>query len=283
MRELYFNLKVNTLNNTDFLSRFSSELSLCLPHIETLTIHGYLSNLNLDNLINLKKLNLTGYLLCDFNFDIFKHICIQLENISIGCQNINDNYLAKLFHGNNFPFLDKFSLSKTKITKLEKRLFDGFPMLQRLYVFGNKELRKIDHDAFSNLKHLFDLCLADNCIESIDKSHFYNLTKVDSLILDRNPLENIKDYVFSDLKNLQYLSLNNIQLKSLGPQFLAGLNNLEVLSLNENKLTQFDLGFLDNIGDTRIKGIDLSGNPIINKDISFCRLANGKKVLFKYK
>jgi len=72
-------------------------------------------------------------------------------------------------------------------------------------------------------------------------------------------------------------------LTSLGPQFLAGLNNLEIISLKENKLTNFDCGVLDNIGDTRFKVVDLSGNPNINKDISFYRLSNGEKVLFKYK
>ena len=156
-------------------------------------------------------------------------------------------------------------------------------MLQTLSVYGNRELRKINEDAFSNLKHLFNLYLHNNRIESIDKSHFSNLTKMDSLVLDENPLGNIKDYVFSDLKNLQYLSLNNIQLTSLGPQFLAGFNNLEILSLKDNKLTNFDCGVLDNIGVTRIKVIDLQGNPYINKDISFYRLSNGEKVLFKYR
>ena len=70
MRELYFLLKANSPNNLEFLSKFSSELSECLPFIETLALHGYFSNLNLDNLINLKKLYLYCYLMDGFNFNL---------------------------------------------------------------------------------------------------------------------------------------------------------------------------------------------------------------------
>ena len=45
---------------------------------------------------------------------------------------------------------------------------------------------------------------------------------------------------------------------------LAGLDNLEILSLKDNRLIGFNF---DNIA--RIKEIDLSGNPIIHKDITF--------------
>ena len=280
MRELQFYLKVNSRNNFEFLSRFSSELSLCLPHIETLTLHGYLSNLNFDNLINLKNLALTGYLMDDFNFDIFKNISNQLEEIVLMSYNLNDKFFAQLFNGYNFPYLRGLSLASTKISKFEKKSFDRFPMLQTLNLLNNRELRKIDHDAFSNLKHLLTLNLMYNCINSIEKSHFSSLTKLEILFLGGNPLGNIKKYVFSDLKSLRYLSLNNNQLTTIDPISFTGLNSLEFLSLINNTLTNFDFGILDKIG--RIKEIDLSGNPIINKDITSYSLANGEKVLFKY-
>ena len=101
-------------------------------------------------------------------------------------------------------------------------MFDRIPMLQKLYVSLNTQLRKIDKDAFSNLKHLIILDLRKNCLEFIDKSHFSNLTKLKTL---GNPLNYIKGYVFSNLKSLRHLWLNNIQLTSLGSQSLAGLKN----------------------------------------------------------
>ena len=280
MRELDLFLLYNSPNNLAVLSKFSSELSECFPNIEKLTLHGFCLNLNLDNLINLKDIKLFFILIDDFNFDIFKYICNQLERIVLICHNLNDNFLAKLFYPHNFPYLRELDLSNTKISKFEKKFFDRFPMLQTLSVYENRELRKIDHDAFSNLKHLVDLQIKYCRIESIEKSYFSSLANLEILVLDGNPLREVKEYVFSDLKNLHILSLNNIQLTSLGPKSLAGLNNLEFLSLKDNKLTDFDFSILDNIW--RIREIDLSGNPIINKDITFYPLTNGEKVLFKY-
>ena len=198
------------------------------------------------------------------------------------CPNLDDTILSKLFYGYTFPYLNKLCLSKCKITQLEKKLFDNrFPMLKALLVCENKEIRKIDDDAFSNLKELDYLILKDNSIESIEKCHFSNLTKLIALILDGNPLKNIKEeYVFSGLKNLRNLGLNKTQLTSLSPNSLAGLRNLERLSLKDNNFIKFDFDILGRM--RRIKMIYLSGNPIINKDIITYRLENGGNVLIIY-
>ena len=133
-------------------SEFFSKLSDYLPNIERLALTGKISSLNFDNLFNLKLLSLYCYLKDDFNYffdyDLFKNICNQLEGIKIVSQDIGDNFLDKLFHGHNFPYLHKLVLAKSKITKLEKKFLDRFPMLQIFSAFKNKQLRKIDDDAF---------------------------------------------------------------------------------------------------------------------------------------
>jgi hypothetical protein len=178
-------------------SEFISELSDYLPNIETLTLNGTYSNLNLDNLKHLKNLYLIGYLMDDFNFDLFKNICNQLEEISIEVRNMDDKFLAKLFYGHKFPYLHKLVLRKIPITKLEKKFFDRFPILQILSVCENMQLRKIDKDAFSNLKDLIELHL--------DKAHFCNLTKLTALTLigHLNLLGDIDENMFSDLSSLK--------------------------------------------------------------------------------
>ena len=284
MTELDFILRVESAANLEFLSKFSSELYEYLPNIETLALHGYFSNLNFDNLINLRKLHLFCYFLDDFNFDsLFKSICNQLEEIVIVCTNINDTFLAKLFYSHNFPYLHKLIISKTMITKLEKKFFDRFPMLQTFSAYENKQLAKIDDNAFSQLKHLTDLYLHDNCIESIDKSHFSaDLTKLKILHLDGNPFKHIREDAFSDLINLQSLSLNNAQLTSLSPKFLVGLNNLKSLSLNNNKLVDFDVvhGILDHL--KQIKEIDISGNSFKKVYLIWYPFVTRKAVSIKY-
>lgn len=109
-----------------------------------------------------------------------------------------------------------------------------------------------------------------------ESSRFSNLTKLETLVLDGNPLKRIGEYVFSDLKSLRNLCLNNSQLTLLGPNSEI----LEMLDLKNNKLTNFDFGILNNF--RLIKEIDLSGNPISNKDLISYPLENGGKVLFKY-
>ena len=268
MKELDLLFVDKTPINSEVLSKFTSELSDYLPNIETLAINGHFSKLNLDNLINLKNLFLYCYFVNDFNFDLFKNICGHLEKIVMHCNDIDDESLAKLFDGHTFPYLHKLTLSETKITKLEKKLFapHRFPMLQNLIVYENKELRKIDPDAFSNLNNLICLVLQENCIESIDKSNFSNLTNIEFLVLDGNPIKHVEENVFSDLKSLQHLSLDNIQLTTLSPKSLAGLDNLKCLSLRDNKLTNFDFHILDNICRNIVE-IDLSENPINDKYI----------------
>ena len=276
-----FDLLLKSPTNSEVLSKFLSKLSDYLPNLQTLALNGHFSNFNLDNLINLNVLHFSGYLMDGFNYDLFKIICNQLEEIRIECENINDEYLTKLFYGYNFPYVHKLFLKRIKITKLEKRFLDRFPMLHTLIVIENRELREIDHYAFSNLKHLINLCFGKNSVESIDKCHFYNLPKIEKLILEGNPLKHIKEYTFSHLTSLKGLNLNGTQLTSLSSKSLAGLNKLKCLLLRNNKLTSFDLKILKNLG--QIKMIDLSGNPIINKEIIRYRLVNGGTVQFIYR
>ena len=202
MRALAFILKTKS----PIKSEFFSKLSDYLPNIERLALAGKFSSLNLDDLFKLKHLSLYCYLKDDFkyffDFDLLKNICNQLESIKIVSQDIDDNFLDKLFHSHNFPYLSKLVLAKSKITKFEKNFFDLFSILQIFSAFENKQLRKIEDDAFSNLKRLNQLNLNDNCIESIEKCHFSNLTKLKTLILYGNPLKNIKENVFLGPNNL---------------------------------------------------------------------------------
>ena len=55
-----------------------------------------------------------------------------------------------------------------ELTKLEKKLFDGFPLLESLNKTYNTQLQEIDRDAFSNLKQLTSLDLSSNCYNLLD-------------------------------------------------------------------------------------------------------------------
>ena len=250
-----------------------------LPYIEVLILHGKFSYFNLDSLFYLKNIDLIGSIMIDFNVNFFDNLCNQLEKIIICCTNFDDNYIEKLFYGRNFPYLTTFYILHSHVNiKLEKKIFDGFGMLQKLAIFENKHVRIADNDVFSNLLELKELHLYNNCIEFIDKTLFSNLIKLKILSLNNNQIGKIEENSFSNLHNLEYLDLRRNHLSSLSAKSFVGLNNLKVLNLRKNKLVYFDLENFDNIG--KIEKINLEGNPIINEDEILNRSAQSNIIVY---
>ena len=166
-----------------------------LPNIKELELNGVFSDINLNDLVNLEKLKLTGKIFDQnfyfdnlekkffsgqidynfFNFGLFENLCNQLEELSIDISNIDDEMFSQLFYDQHFSRLKRLHIMNSEITKLEKEIFEGFPMLQYLSITGNKRLREIDTNVFSNLK---------NSLKNLDL-RCNNLTYFDLKILDK--------------------------------------------------------------------------------------------------
>ena len=263
-------LHLETTINSEVLLNFMENS----PYIERLYLHGDLSYFNLDSLSNLKRLDLFGRIMDDFNIHLFDNLCNQLESIDIHCTNFDEKYLEKFFYGRNFPYLTTFCIcySSTMI-KLEKKLFDGFRMLKKLAIFQNKNLRIIDNDVFSNLIQLEELHLND--IKFIDKTLFSNLINLKTLDLCGNRIESIEENCFSNLHNLEFLDLSRNRLTSLSAKSFAGLDNLKELDLRHNQLVNFDLDIFDNI-----EKINLDQNLIMRKDEILNRYLQSKNKFY---
>lgn len=223
----------------------------------------------MDDLVNLEKLSISGQIEENFNFDLFRNLCNRLKDLSICKMNIDNEKLAKLFQSHNFPNLEKLKIAYCEITKLEKKLIEGFPTLQSLtiinpYENSNKQLRVIKNDAFSNLTNLVSLNLHGNSIETIDQRNFSGLINLNTLVLSFNRIESIENNTFSDLNNLKKLDLSDNKLSILNPKSFIGLENLEYLDLKSNKLKYFDLKNIDHISN--VKKIVLLNNPILNRN-----------------
>ena len=230
-----------------------------------LNLSGELSYFNLDSLSNLKSLDLVVTIMDDFNFQLFDNLCNQLEHIKISCWNLDDKYLEKLFYGRNFPYLTTLCITDSlKNIKLEKKLFDGLRMLQKLIISFRKNVQIVDNDLFSNLIELQELDLSYTYIEFIDKTLFSNLINLKKLDLVGNQIISIEENSFSNLHNLEYLNLSFNRLTSLNAKSFVGLDNLKELNVCCNKLVKFDVDIFDNIG--KIVKIHLNYNPIMNKD-----------------
>ena len=265
-------------------STIHPELLDYLPNIEYLSLDADLSYFNLDSLVNLKSLSLEGKIDKEFNFDLFKNICNQLEEISIKLYEIDYKCLAKLFYAHQFPIIKTFHIHMCiSLTKLEKKLFDGFRMLQSLNITYNTKLQEIDRGAFSNLKQLTSLDLSSNFYNSsykindtnlLDQMKFSALINLKYLDLSHNYLTSIEENIFSNLTNLRVLDLSLNQLTVLDPKSFSSLKKLIWLNLHDNQLVQFDLCILDYIKE--IKKISLSGNSFINKEEILSRFKESK-------
>ena len=185
-----------------------------------MSLTGQFSNVNLDSFINLKKLELSGYLLNDFNFDLFANICNQLEELNIRFKNMDDEIINKLLYCHYFPNLSVLTIFSSKITRLEKNLFNGFPMLRSLFLCENIQLKTIDKDAFSNMNNLRELLMMFNeKLSELDTELFSRLANLEELHLNDNKLRHF------DLKIMDYIS--NIKKVDLSGNSI--LNKEEIL------------------------------------------------------
>ena len=257
---------------------------------------GSFSNLKLDSLVNLDKLLLHGLLEEDFNYDLFENLCTQLRILTLGFSDCDIEQFVKIFNGHVFSSLIVLKIEFSFMTKLdEKKMFQGFPMLNTLNICLNETLQIITNDVFSSLTNLVHLKLESNSIEKLDQTSFSSLVNLESLSLRRNDIEFIGENVFSNLKNLKRLDLsqnsistlypqsfngldklitlklNCCNLEKINPEAFMGLRNLIYLNLNFNRLSDFDLRILDHL--SRIKNIYLFGNAIRNK------IRNKEKIL----
>lgn len=247
-----------------------------LSSIEELNIKGVFSDLNLDSLVNLKSLKINGSIDKDFNNDLFKNICENLQELSISLNGLNEEKFIKLFFGLHFPNLHTLKIGCNQMTKIEKKFFDGFSMLQNLSIYYIKE---IDFDAFSNLTQLVDLVFYNNNLESLDQRTFSKLLNLENLYLSDSRIVSLEENMFSNLKNLANLNLSNNELSMLNPNWFIGLENLKFLNLSKNKLRYFDLRIFDNI--LKVEKIDLYHNLIKNKEEIFKRF-EGSNVIINF-
>jgi hypothetical protein len=79
-------------------------------HIQELCLFADLCYFNLDNLVNLRVLEIGGVINNKFNFKLFKNLCNQLEVIKINIYNSELENFFKLFDGFNFPYLVDFTI-----------------------------------------------------------------------------------------------------------------------------------------------------------------------------
>ena len=94
--------------------------------LNSLIYLAFMSVHTIDQEFITKLFDLISYLK-DFNFDLFKNLSNQLEEIMIYFSNIYYTTLDKLFDCSSFPYLLYFSIRKCNMKRLKKeRVYQSF-------------------------------------------------------------------------------------------------------------------------------------------------------------
>ena len=219
-----FCLNVPGTIDEQILTLFLNEL----PNIEQVSLHGNFSYFNLDNLVNLKSLVLKGTINEDFNFELFKNLCNQLQKLSFSFKNCEyESIDAKLFDGHYFPNLKNLFIFDCNVRKLNKKFIDRFPALLDLSIL-QCNLETIEDDAFSNIKNqLIRLNLCGCTSSTFEKIILSQLTNLEELQFRNSQLLSIHKDMFSNMKNLKELTLCGTELSQLDSETLKWINNLD--------------------------------------------------------
>ena len=127
------NLSVYSDSSCRIDEKFVKILLDQVPNIQELHLDGKLCYFNLDDFVNLRTLSISGSIFESFNFELFKNLSKQLENIKIGLF-INEENFFKLFVGYNFPYLQDFSIENFEMKRLKKEFLNRLPTHRRLNI-----------------------------------------------------------------------------------------------------------------------------------------------------
>jgi Leucine-rich repeat (LRR) protein len=247
-RELDF--CVEGLTSTTFLQRFANLTKLTI-NVNKLTELNGLSSLhelvNLsckDNRIadvtplsGLKKLK---YLYLDSDRVTDLSALSGLPELVVLCANSNQIAEVPTLY---CPKLQRFELSRNRITTVAEGCFQGTPSLVHLNLSSN-QITRFDGAALSACPLLQSLALSENQLTTVPSP--LHLPTLKSLRLNLNRLTNLQGWCHSGenvrpmcTPSLQKLILSDNQISSLpGSQFFAGLVLLEEVDVSFNALTE---------------------------------------------
>lgn len=137
-----------------------------------------LSKEDLNNLPNLKYLNLAKNKLSDIETDSF----------------------------GDLPNLEELDLTDNNLEDIDESSFQKLRKLRSIYL-GNNGLRKLHPSTFSNLPSLQNVSLEGNKIQEIDPYIFSQNPDIENIWLNDNKIKTLEPKTFKDLRKLDFLDL----------------------------------------------------------------------------
>ncbi|XP_059240107.1 toll-like receptor 3 [Mustela nigripes] len=173
--------------------------------------------------------------------------------------NLTHNQLRRLPAANftRYSQLTILDGGYNSISKLESELCQKLPLLESLNLQHN-ELSHLSDQTFVFCMNLTELHLMSNSIKNIQNNPFQSLKNLIKLDLSHNGLSSTKLGSQLQLENLQELLLSNNKIKVLRPEELDFLGNssLKKLELSSNPIKEISPGCFHAIG--RLFGLSLN-------------------------
>lgn len=153
-----------------------------------------------------------------------------------------DEFKYSLPEGNSFDDINEIHFQHF-ITLIPNGLFEQFPELKNLSLFGNK-VHTIFKSSFLHADKLRMLNMMSNDMQRIEFQVFSEAWGLEVLELDNNHISSVDNYAFDGLLGLKKLALTGNRLRRVTRLMLANLPSLELLHLNNNQIEEIEEGAL---------------------------------------
>ena len=217
---------------------------------------NFIYNLNLKDIDNLEKLNLSRKNIS--NFEILENIRIDsLKELDLSENKISD---IKILEKVNFENLEKLRLISNDISDIKVLEKVNFENLEYLNLSDNKisDIKVLEKVKFKNIKELY---LSRNVISDIKILEKVNFENLEKLSLSSNNISDIKVLEKVNFENLEYLDLSSNDISDIKVLEKVNLKNLKELYLGFNYIS--DIKVLEKVKFENLEILDLSKNSIM--------------------
>ena len=135
--------------------------------------------------------------------------------------------------------LKTLNLHKNQIAILADFAFKNYSSLQNLHLVNNR-IKRIDNNAFQNLRNLQILNLESNQLNVVPKYAFRPLLYMRILNLNNNPITHISSDDLQFLTQIETLKFENCRLEKIDPLAFRPLARLYELNIANNQLKHLD-------------------------------------------
>lgn len=151
------------------------------------------------------------------------------------------------------------------ITRLPENVVNIFPKITDYEAILTK-ITKVERKHFQGLTELVFVNLMENQIETVTADAFADCKKLEFLYLNSNEIKSLTPNHFQAQPNLRYLSLEDNEIEVFPKDLFTENTKLEQIEVGNNRLRVIDADIFDHLFAWKL--IDLTSNYCIDRSFS---------------